>query len=175
MLPGRSLVPVALGLSTFSWRTEIWEVGIRFLVAVGRWLIHRIEIAAAEAHLRANIAWSVFGLILYLFSIAGLVLAQVAFSTSLVICVLVFITWVFQVIVINSCRLQIFVCNSVATKLLGAQKQIGSAAASIALQDRSALTSHSYMDAGSFVLVARDGEWDEALLVCHNEGSEWLC
>ena len=30
------------------------------------------------------------------------------------------------------------------------------------------------MDAGSFVLIAREGEWDEVLLITHHEGSEWL-
>ena len=56
MYPGRSLVPVAIGISTLSWRTEIWEIAARFLIALVRWLIHRVEVAAAEAELRAIIS-----------------------------------------------------------------------------------------------------------------------
>ncbi|CAL1171994.1 unnamed protein product [Cladocopium goreaui] len=91
MYPGRSLVPVAIGISTLSWRTEIWELAARFLIALVR------------------------------------------------------------------------------------HEHVGPAVASTCLKDRSALTYQACMDAGSFIVVARDGEWDEALLVCHNEGSEWLC
>lgn len=31
------------------------------------------------------------------------------------------------------------------------------------------------MEAGAFILISRDSEWDEALLVAHGEGTEWLC
>ena len=71
MYPGRSLVPVAIGISTLSWRTEIWELAARFLIALVRWLIHRVEVAAAEAELRAIISWSVSGLIFYLLIVLG--------------------------------------------------------------------------------------------------------
>ena len=175
MYPGRSIVPLAIGITTFSWRTEIWELTARFLFALVRWLINRIEVAAAEAELRAILTWSVSCLIFYLLILLGIVAVHFLYFWTLVSRSLYYIACGGQKLLTCLVNLQILLCNSLAETITCKQKRLGPAVAPILLKDRSALTFQSCMDAGSFILIAKDGEWDEALLVCHNEGSEWLC
>lgn len=176
MFSTRVVASTIAGASLIHSRTWAVDLLCRLFFALAHWLVTRVEFAAAELALKTQV---ILTLSSYIPSIAYCIYLLCWLGVAVFYLSRSIVHWATVVaretaklwVGIHSEIIQIFLqalcSNSLAES---AQKH-----PSIHLPDLSALTWQSVMESGSFVLISREREWDEVLLVTHGEGTEWLC
>lgn len=175
MLSTRVVATVA-GASLIHSRTWVVDLLCRVFLALAHWLVARVEFAAAELAFRTQV---ILTLCSYIPSVAYCIYLLCWLGVSVVYLSNTIVHWG-AVVVREFAKLWVEIHCVIIQFFLRALCSISLAESaqkhpSIHLPDLSALTWHSVMESGSFVLISREREWDEVLLVTHGEGTEWLC
>ena len=169
------VVTTLAGASYFGSRTWGTGVVLRLVEAVVYWVIARIDLATSRLVLQSQLAYSFIALLPILTTLLCLLLS----GTVAVLHFGDLALWAFYLLcrglirflsLIHRSLHHICFCILCSTLCKHSPDRLTSTRSS----DHLRLTFEPGMDAGSFVLIAREGEWDEVLLITHHEGSEWL-